>query len=251
MIGEILIGSLVFFGLSAILFAPLESLLPARAMRERPPLSDWVMFLLNPALGAWFSLAVLATLAATIRVNLPADFRAAIIGAPIAVQLVLVVVLAQLWTYWVHRLSHRSNLLWRFHRVHHTIEHMTWASAHRQHPVDVVLMIAGANFPAFVLGVDLRPLTAFIIVERCYTVLLHSNLDFSYGWFDRILASPRFHHWHHDADGTGQRHNFAGMFSLLDWVFGTWHPPTEPPRSFGPGDASSSNATPTAEPADG
>ncbi|MGE0432581.1 MAG: sterol desaturase family protein [Planctomycetota bacterium] len=234
--GSILVSSAVFLGFSALLFAPLEALLPARVMRERAPLSDWLMFVLNPALAAWFALAVLTVLAASIRETLPADVRAFTSGAPIAVQLALVVLLAQLWTYWVHRLSHRFNLLWRFHRLHHTIEQMRWISAHRQHPVDVLLMIAGANLPAFVLGVDLRPLAGFIVIERLYTVLLHTNLDFSFGWFDRIIASPRFHHWHHDAGGTGQHHNFAGMFSLMDWVFGTWYPPTEPPAAFGPGD---------------
>jgi len=70
-------------------------------------------------------------------------------------------------------------------------------------------------------------LAAYILFERCYTVLLHSNLDFSYGWFDRLLASTRFHHWHHDSGEKGRNRNFAGMFSIFDTLFGTL-PPDHP-----------------------
>ena len=99
--------------------------------------------------------------------------------------------------------------------------------------LSVVLIQACSNLPAFVLGVDIAPLAVFILGTRLYTVLLHANIDLTYGPLDRVFASPRFHHWHHAADGTGTHHNFAGLFSLFDWLLGTWHPTAEAPLRLG------------------
>ncbi len=37
-----------------------------------------------------------------------------------------------------------------------------------------------------------------VILERFYTVLLHSNLKWDWGWFTKIVASPILHRLHHD-----------------------------------------------------
>lgn len=226
-------SSMAFLGLSFLIFAPLELLVPARDRRQRPPLADWIHFLANPAFGVWFALTVLAFTGGLIRALLPAAVLHWTAEQSMGIQMVTAVALAQLWGYWTHRLSHSVPWLWRFHRIHHSIEEMTWVSALRQHPFDVALTVAGANLPAFALGIDLTPLAAIILLERCYTIFLHANLDCHYGWFGRILASPRFHHWHHDRGPVGNQHNFAGTFSLLDWIFGTYHEPVQPPGQFG------------------
>ncbi len=231
---QILGSSVAFLGLSLLLFAPLERLVPARKNHARAPVSDWLHFWANPAIGAWVALTFIAALGATIRALLPPAMLAWTGGQPLAMQLLIAVTLAELWGYWAHRLAHALPFLWRFHRVHHSIEEMHWVSAHRQHPLDVIWTIAGANLPAFALGINIKPLAIFILFERCYTVFLHANIDCAYGPLGRILASPRFHHWHHDAGEIGRNRNFAGMFSCLDWLFGTYLPPTQPPAHFGP-----------------
>jgi sterol desaturase/sphingolipid hydroxylase (fatty acid hydroxylase superfamily) len=233
---EIVVSSTCFLLFSLFLFAPLEWLLPARKSGKRAPLGDWLHFWVNSIVVPGSALTIMAFIGGTIRASLPASFRDWMSQQPLWEQLILVVVLAELWSYWAHRLAHAVPFLWRFHRVHHSIEHMTWVSALRQHPFDAIWIMAGANVPAFALGVNLLPLAAFILFERCYTVLLHSNLDFSYGWFDRLLASTRFHHWHHDSGEKGRNRNFAGMFSIFDTLFGTYHPTIQPPESFGPGE---------------
>jgi len=232
---EILISSTVFLVFSLLMFAPVEWLLHAREVK-RAPASDWFHFWFNTIVVAGAALTVMAFIGGTIRASLPEAFTNWMDRQPLWGQLILVVVLAELWSYWAHRLAHAVPFLWRFHRVHHSIEHMTWLSALRQHPFDAVWIMAAANVPAFALGVDLRPLAVFIFFERCYTVLLHSNLDFSFGWFDHVMSSTRFHHWHHDAGEKGRNRNFAGMFSILDTMFGTYQPTTEAPKAFGPGD---------------
>jgi sterol desaturase/sphingolipid hydroxylase (fatty acid hydroxylase superfamily) len=220
---EIVIDSTFFLVFSMVLFVPVELLLPARKA-HRAPVSDWLHFWANSVIVPLSALTLMAFIGGTVRASLPSAFTGGLGRWPLGEQLLLTVILAELWSYWAHRIAHAVPFLWRFHQVHHSIEHMTWVSALRQHPFDAIWIMAGANIPAFAMGVDLRPLASFIFIERCYTILLHSNIDFSYGWCDRIFASTRFHHWHHDRGLEGRDKNFAGMFSLLDWLFGTYQP---------------------------
>ena len=231
---RITIASTVFLLVSFLLFGPVEWLLAARKRPRSAPAGDWLHFWVTTMIVPVTALTIMAFIGGAIRETLPAWFRGGMNALPLWAQLLLVIALAETRSYWAHRLAHAVPFLWRFHRVHHSIEHMTWVSALRQHPFDAIWIMAAANVPAFALGVDLRPLAAFIFFERLYTVLLHSNIDFSYGWFDHVLASTRFHHWHHDSGEKGRNRNFAGMFSILDSVFGTYQPTTRAPESFGP-----------------
>ncbi len=121
----------------------------------------------------------------------------------------MALVLAEVWVYVFHRLAHKSAFLWKFHKVHHSIEEMTWSASSRQHPVDFLLIIVGANLPAMVLGIDLRSIALFIILERLYTVMLHSNLRLDWGWFSKVVASPNLHKLHHNPTCRGK--NYAGV----------------------------------------
>ncbi len=38
--------------------------------------------------------------------------------------------------YWTHRFYHEIPVLWRFHAIHHSTEHLDWASGFRAHPLD-------------------------------------------------------------------------------------------------------------------
>jgi len=88
---------------------------------------------------------------------------------PFWLQVVFALLMAETWVYAFHRLSHKSDFLWRFHRVHHTLEDMTWSAASRHHPVDFLLIIVGANLPAMILGIDLRSIALFLVLERFYS----------------------------------------------------------------------------------
>ena len=132
--------------------------------------------------------------------------------------------MAEIWVYAFDRLSHHWTIRWKFHRVHHTVVDMTWSAGSRQHPVDCLLIIVGANLPPIVLGIDLKSIAAFIILERFYTVLLHSNLNLDWGWFSKVIASPKLHAHHHNPKCRG---NYAGILSFLDDVGRTYRSPVE------------------------
>ena len=47
--------------------------------------------------------------------------------------------------YWTHRFYHEIEILWKFHAIHHSTEHLDWASGFRGHPLDGTILA-----PAFV-----------------------------------------------------------------------------------------------------
>ena len=47
--------------------------------------------------------------------------------------------------YWTHRFYHEIPVLWKFHSIHHSTEHLDWASGFRAHPLDGTI-----SAPAFV-----------------------------------------------------------------------------------------------------
>ena len=64
--------------------------------------------------------------------------------------------------------------------------------------------------------------------------LVHANLNWTFGPFRYVLASPVFHRWHHSNDPAVRDKNFAPTFPVLDVLFGTFHmPPGRLPSGYG------------------
>ena len=139
-------------------------------------------------------------------------------SAPI-LRVVLAWLVAELAIYWLHRAMHRVPLLWRFHRMHHDREPVAWTTAWYVHPIDAALFAGCALLGGVVAGVGAPGAVWFVVGRRAWTVLLHANIAWPASWLDRIVATPPFHHRHHD-----ERHpatNFASTLPLLDRLFGT------------------------------
>jgi sterol desaturase/sphingolipid hydroxylase (fatty acid hydroxylase superfamily) len=69
------------------------------------------------------------------------------------------------------------------------------------------------------------------------SALVHANLDWSFGPFRYLLASPLFHRWHHTSASRGGSSNFAGTFPFIDLMFGTFYMPrAQRPDAYGPED---------------
>jgi sterol desaturase/sphingolipid hydroxylase (fatty acid hydroxylase superfamily) len=67
-----------------------------------------------------------------------------------------------------------------------------------------------------------------------YSAFVHANLNWTFGPFKYVLASPVFHRWHHTAFDKGGDKNFAGTFPVFDWLFGTFYMPEhELPETYG------------------
>lgn len=157
-----------------------------------------------------------------------------VVGAlPFWPQLLLGLLLIDLIGYGTHRLFHRHPL-WPFHAVHHSSRALDWLSASRLHPVNDAANRLAQGLPLLLLGFDPLVFASALPILSFHSVLLHANVSWTFGPLRYVIASPRFHRWHHTSQREGLDRNFAGLFPALDLLFGTFHlPPGEAPRHFG------------------
>ncbi len=215
-------------------FLPMEKVFPAKSGQRffRP---SWVLdmcFLLGQYL-LWTGLVFWALnhFEYWLFTLVPVDFRVAVAGQAWWLQAIEVIVLSDFLIYWGHRLQHNVPFLWRFHKVHHSAEHLDWLAAHREHPLDSIYTIGIINLPAFVLGFPLETLAALIAFRGIWAIYIHSNVRFPLGPLRMLIGAPELHHWHHDLD----RHagNYANISPLMDILFGTYTCPDHEPEKFG------------------
>ena len=218
-------GGLAFVVFSALIFWPLEEIFEVEKA-ARPKFKDLAYLWFYQSYGLWLAAGIVYEFAFLLRQLLSTKWLGFVQHQPFWLQACVALFMAEVWVYVAHRLSHRSSFLWRFHRVHHTVTEMTWSASSRQHPIDFLFIIVGANLPAMVLGIDLRSIAVLLVFERIYTVLLHSNLRLDWGWFTRIVASPSLHRTHHMPSGNDK--NYAGILSLLDVLGNTYQSPAHP-----------------------
>jgi len=135
-------------------------------------------------------------------------------------------VLTDVVQYWVHRLFHRSPALWRFHAVHHSAQHMDWIAGARMHFLEILILRGTTVIPTIMLSVDQRWVPTVFVVYL-YATFVHSNLGLRFRPVEKLLVTPRFHHWHHGIEKEAIDVNFAIHFPLLDRLFGTYHMPED------------------------
>jgi sterol desaturase/sphingolipid hydroxylase (fatty acid hydroxylase superfamily) len=214
--------------LAAVIW-PLERLFPARSGQRlfRPRWWTDLAFFAGQYL-LWISLAafLINHLRAPIDALTPQSLRAGFAAWPVAVQAIVVVLLGDVAVYWFHRACHAVPLLWRFHAVHHSAEHLDWLAAHREHPVDGLLTQLAVNAPAIVLGFSLGQVAWLIAFRGMWAIFIHSNVRLPLGPLKVVLGAPQLHHWHHLR--TGRVANFANLAPWTDLVFGTYHDPAGP-----------------------
>jgi lathosterol oxidase len=166
------------------------------------------------------------------RVWQPAALQTAIRGQPIALQLLEIVLVADLTQYWVHRAFHSVPWLWRVHAVHHSSRKLDWLAGSRLHVVDVVVTRSLVMVPVFLLGFAQSALYAYLVFVSFHAVFIHANVRFRAGLLDRVIATPRAHHWHHAVAPIDK--NFAVHLPVLDRLFGTQHLPGDTwPAAYG------------------
>jgi sterol desaturase/sphingolipid hydroxylase (fatty acid hydroxylase superfamily) len=152
---------------------------------------------------------------------------------PAAVQIPVILLLADLLAYWSHRIFH-GRWLWPFHAIHHSSTTVDWLSSVRLHPVNDIVSRIVQVLPLYWLGFNGAVLAAFVPFLTLYALLLHANVSWTYGPLRFVVASPAFHRWHHTSEDEGLDKNFAGLFPFIDLAFGTFYMPVgRQPQRFG------------------
>jgi len=118
-----------------------------------------------------------------------------------------------------HVLLHRSDLLWRFHNVHHLDLDLDLSSAWRFHIGENIASLPYRGGAVALLGIP-APLVLFyeVIFEGC-TAFHHSNMRLPYTLERRLcqmVVTPRMHGIHHSIVAREANSNFSVIFSCWD-----------------------------------
>ena len=228
----------------ALIFVPLELFFPQRADQTRFH-PEWRTDLAYFVVAHLFVQGIAAMSEQPVRLFLTgvADsldaVRATVAGLPFVLQVFLALLSADLCQYGLHRLFHEVPFLWRFHAVHHSTRSMDWLAGSRQHLVDVVGTRVFVYLPLFALGFSPAVFYVYVGIVAIHAVLNHTNVRLRYGWLEKLIVSPRIHHWHHAHDPAAYDKNFCVHFSWIDRLFGTYYAPgDEWPERTGLDDAS-------------
>jgi len=152
---------------------------------------------------------------------------------PLWLQAAIVFIVSDVMLYWTHRFFHGKDM-WRFHAIHHSSEHVEWHSTYRFHPVNVWLSFTLVDTLMLFVGFSPEAVTLMGAFNLIYSAMVHANLNWTFGPFKYLFASPVFHRWHHTTAAEGQNKNFAPTFPLLDIMFGTFYMPEgKLPETYG------------------
>jgi sterol desaturase/sphingolipid hydroxylase (fatty acid hydroxylase superfamily) len=237
---EVMIQALLGLSGAAVIFVPIERITALRHEQRvlRPGWrSDALHFTLTSLIVRVGVIAAVAIPVVVLRLTV-APFTAPILGAvPGWMQLLLGILVADFLAYFGHRAAHTVPFLWRFHRVHHSVEEMDWLAAARLHPVDqiwtrgvAVLGLAALGFTGAVFGL-------YLVITPLQALFLHANTRLRFGPLRWLVGTPEWHHWHHAGDTEAVNRNFAGQLPAIDVLFGTAYMPHDRrPSRFGLGD---------------
>jgi len=233
-IGESGLFALSVLGFLALTFVPIEKAFPAKKNQKifRPYWIVDLCFFAGQYLF-WNSLVLFSV--GYFEIFIPQIFSTGFLDLlrtqPLWLQGLEVLLLSDVCIYWGHRLQHKVGFLWRFHKVHHSAEHLDWLAAHREHPLDSIYSAIIINLPPVLLGFPLETLALVIAFRGVWAIFIHSNVKFPLGPLKKLIGSPDLHHWHHDKNR--QAGNYANISPLMDIIFGTYTCPDHEPKEFG------------------
>jgi len=150
-------------------------------------------------------------------------------------QLGLALVFGEFFLYWVHRLTHEFDWLWRFHAMHHSAPRLYFLNAVRFHPVDIALSTFSPMIPLIIVGADGRVIALFGLVSAVHGLFQHANLVLRLGPLNWFFSMAELHRWHHSRRLEESNTNFGQNLIVWDVVFGTRFLPKdrEPPADIG------------------
>ncbi len=154
---------------------------------------------------------------------------------PLAAQIVVALVVAELPKYWNHRLQHTIDFLWRFHATHHSAPRLYWLNAARFHPLDTIVDGLVGGIPLLALGCGPEVIALFAIVSGVHGFFQHGNILLDLGPLNYFFSMAELHRWHHSKTLVEANHNYGQNVIVWDLVFGTffWPKDREPPEEIG------------------
>jgi sterol desaturase/sphingolipid hydroxylase (fatty acid hydroxylase superfamily) len=166
-----------------------------------------------------------------------APFLSALERVWLPLRVVMFYFVADLGSYWLHRLMHTRHV-WRVHRWHHSPTQLYWLAGVRATiPQQILFNLPYVLALPLLVGAPAWILPAMVIEGVVQNHWMHMNVSWRSNWIERVFVTPRYHHIHHSADAKLHDGNYGAVFTIWDRLFGTYiDPDATRPKQFGTGE---------------
>ena len=127
-----------------------------------------------------------------------------------------------LYGYWTHRISHKVNLFWNEHVIHHSSEEFNLACALRQPVSTIVRFFTILLIPAAIFGVPTEVIATVLPLHLFMQFWYHTRHINKMGILEYILVTPSHHRVHHAINEEYLDKNLSQIFIFWDFIFGTF-----------------------------
>ncbi len=144
---------------------------------------------------------------------------------PLWLQLILMILIADFFRYWLHRVAHTNPYLWRLHAVHHSSEKLYWFNVAKFHPVEKGIQMIFDVLPFIILGVNEHVISLYFVFYSINGFFQHCNIRLEFGWLNYLISSAHLHRWHHSKIPEESNANYGNNLIVWDLLFGTYYLP--------------------------
>jgi len=121
-----------------------------------------------------------------------------------------------------HFLGHKSEYLWRFHKIHHSDKSIHVSTGLRFHIFDQFLDVIFKCLCTIVIGVEAHVVVVCELVRMLFVLFHHANLSFpGEKWLSYVVITPSLHRGHHSTLRSEHDSNYGIVLSVWDILFGT------------------------------
>ncbi len=150
---------------------------------------------------------------------------------PAGIQLIVFFIILDFVQWLTHVLLHKYEVLWRFHKVHHSVKEMGFAAHLRYHWMENILYKPLKTLGVMVLG-GFEPEQAYIVHFIAITIghLNHANIRITWGPLKYVLNNSVMHLYHHMKalpEDKSMGINFGISLSIWDFLFKTNYLPDD------------------------
>lgn len=140
-------------------------------------------------------------------------------------QVLVLMVLTDIWFYFVHRIMHSKKVFKLTHKRHHLSTDPSPFASNSVHPIEAFLDIGFLVLASFII--PLHPIAIFIVISLSAIWSAYGHLGYEIAprfitktWWGKYINYSTVHNQHHATF----KYNFGYYTTVWDRLFGTLHP---------------------------
>ena len=143
--------------------------------------------------------------------------------------LILLLIVTDFIWYWYHRSSHRVNIFWAAHIVHHQSSDYNLTVAARITLLQTFIRTAFYSILP-ILGFSANEIFAILLIHGIYSFFTHTQIGKKLHFLESVFITPSLHGVHHASNTEYIDKNYGDIFVFWDKLFGTFVKEGETPK---------------------